>query len=73
MTKDGLIVSAVENLSMIGAKPVEILMTKIFSGPTIRADRAISACARGLRDPLRLIEPRRRIESTPPFKPHSDN
>jgi hypothetical protein len=63
----------VENLSMIGAKPVEILLMNIFYGPPIGADRAISGCACGLRDPLRLIAPRRRIRSTPPFKPHSDN
>jgi len=30
MTGNRLIVSAVENLSMIGAKPVEILLTKLF-------------------------------------------
>jgi hypothetical protein len=30
MTGDRLIVSAVENLSMIGAKPVDILLTELF-------------------------------------------
>jgi hypothetical protein len=32
---DGVIVSAVENLSMIGAKPVEILLTKLFFAPSM--------------------------------------
>jgi hypothetical protein len=30
MATDRVIVSAVENLSMIGAKPVEILLTQLF-------------------------------------------
>jgi hypothetical protein len=33
MTANPVIVSAVENLSMIGAKPVEILLMKLFSTP----------------------------------------
>ena len=50
---------------MIGAKAVEILLTKNFSVPRTGADRAIRPCGRSLRAPLRLIEPPRRIESTP--------
>ena len=65
MSGDRLIVSAVENLSMIGAKPVEILLIKLFFCSIDGADRSISACARGLRDPLRLIGSPRRVRSTP--------
>jgi hypothetical protein len=34
MTTDPAIVRAVENLSMIGAKPVDILMTKLIFAPS---------------------------------------
>jgi hypothetical protein len=55
MTENPVIVRAVENLSMNGAKAVEILLMKFFSAPLIAGDRADRPCGRGLRDPLRLI------------------
>jgi len=74
MAETVVIVSTVENLSMTGAKPVEILLMKIISRGLIGRDRAMTACARRLRDPLRLIAARSYVRSTPLFKPSlSDN
>ena len=50
---------------MTGAKPVEILLMKIISCGLIGPDRAAPACGRRLRDPLRLIDARDYVESTP--------
>jgi hypothetical protein len=57
----------VENLSMFGAKPVEILLMKIIPTPRSAADQPLLARGRRLRDPLRLIAPRDCVESTPLF------
>jgi hypothetical protein len=69
MAENVVIVSTVENLSMTGAKPVEILLMKIISRGLIGRYRAMTACARRLRDPLRLIAARGYVESTPLFNP----
>ena len=65
MEKEGVIVRAVENLSMFSAKPVENLLRKIFFRRRSAEIRATVARMRGLRDPLRLIGARDSIESTP--------
>jgi hypothetical protein len=65
MTEDAVIVSTVENLSMNGANPVEILLMKNFFCRLMGADRAAAACGRRLRDPFRLIDARDYVRSTP--------
>jgi hypothetical protein len=44
MPEDAVIVSTVENLSMNGANPVEILLMKNYFCGLIGADRATAAC-----------------------------
>jgi hypothetical protein len=55
----------VEKLSMIGAKPVDILLMKIIPRPRSPGERAIAALWTPLRDPLRLIACVASVESTP--------
>ena len=64
MTEDAVIVCTVENLSMTGAKPVEILPAKIFSATEWAEIVGLPACGWRLRDPLRLIAAPDSIRST---------
>ena len=50
---------------MTGAKPVEILLNKIFSWRRSARIAAPAPCGRSLRDPLRLIAARGHIQSSP--------
>ena len=68
MIDDAVIVCTVENLSMTGAKAVEILMAKIYSGAESAGIVPDATCGRRLRDPLRLIVAQTSLRSTP-FSP----
>ena len=55
--------AAVENLWMTRAKPVDNLTTEIFLSRDLPGLHGSRTCARGLRDPLRLIVRRVSVES----------